>query len=65
MDDLQLKKLAEQLDELCPAPPGADVIAWLRSTVAEARAQQLDPMTATRFIDESYLRWVWDQEDNR
>ncbi|WP_419583133.1 hypothetical protein, partial [Thiolapillus sp.] len=47
-----MKKLAEQPDDLCPAPPGANVIAWLRSSVAEARAQQLDELTATRFIDE-------------
>lgn len=60
-EEQQLERLAAQLAELCPPPPGADVVEWLRGVVGTAKAQRLDSLTATRFIDESYLRWVQEQ----
>ena len=57
-DEEKLKLLASQLEELCPAPPGADVVAWLRDVLAAATSENLSPMMATQFIEESYMRWI-------
>lgn len=64
-----IEKLAADLQALCPAPPGANVKAWLVERIKLLREMDRNGeipagISVGQMVDDWYMEWVTNQEES-